>query len=144
MTDFIFIIGNRNNSKGYKEDLSLIYNYAIFLKKELKLGYFIPCYVRKGIEIPYTNNIDLQNLELFNEYEEAKKMVIFEGIKIIKSKSMYGGVVEYLINKYSNDVIAWKFQENNKFELLYNTIEDLVCCKMKLNNNVFNTIGINF
>lgn len=71
----------------------IIKNYANFLKKPLKLSYFVPCYVRDGIEIPYTGNTDISSMELFKEFEEAKERVLFDGIE--KSK------VEWIMFHYS-------------------------------------------
>lgn len=56
-----------------------IFGYAEFLKQSLKLEMFVPCYFRDGIAIPYTNETIISSIELFNEYEQAKEKVLFEG-----------------------------------------------------------------
>lgn len=61
-------------------------NFDNFLKQPSKLEMFVPCYFRDGIAIPYTNETTISSIELFNEYEQAKEKVLFQGFEIVINK----------------------------------------------------------
>ncbi len=81
MTDYV--IENIADSEIDDERLlDMVLNYAQFLKQPLTLGMFRPCYLRDGVWIPYAKDTLLNTIKLFNEWEEAKSKVIFEGFDI--------------------------------------------------------------
>lgn len=102
MTDFVLQenkVGQQVNSitSYLYQELSRIKNYANFLKKPLKLGYFIPCdkndeaLPRPSLYDPRskTGLYDIDEYdERVKEYQEAKQRVLFEFQSDFKSWSI--------------------------------------------------------
>ena len=115
MTDFVIDVGNMENYPSHEKALSWIYNYATFLKKPLKLGYFIPC---DENDVPLEEPINFEVWERlhFNngktekgtigfkeheKYQEAKKRVLFEyqwEFKNWDSSDMENSIIEDLLS----------------------------------------------
>ena len=79
----------------YDKELSIfekIRRYANFLKKPLKLGYFIPCDENDvPLEEPIfhepNNESEIGNYQLLrDEFEEAKQRVLFEGFELLEEE----------------------------------------------------------
>ena len=139
-----YVLGK--NKKYLKGDLSLasdcldaITYYANFLKKPIELWMFIPCYLRDGIWMPYTKDTLLHTVELFNEFEQAKERVLFDGFHSI------GGRDVEMIN--SDNWICFEDNEimfENEFgqEIRLYVIEDLLELDFKLTNSAIKQLNL--
>ena len=142
MTDFVL----QNSKEPYVEGTKYkdIVSYANFLKKPLKLGYFIPC-DENDVPLEKPKNFSPDFEDEFNsvdrdsrcyawyndckKYQEAKQRVLFEGFE-------YDGLyIEYKINNLNRFF---------KDELRKGTIEDLLIQiddKIKLTETAKKEIG---
>ena len=124
----------------YDKELSIfekIRRYANFLKKPLKLGYFIPCDENDvPLEEPIfhepNNESEIGNYQLLrDEFEEAKQRVLFEGFEY----DYIGGVNFLTLN---GDIYAFK-DFKIKFKNL--TVEFLIDKNIKLTETAKKEIG---
>lgn len=123
-----------------------IFNYANFLKKPLKLSYFIACDEndvpleepkrwKDYLDFPESFDGNKEWYELY-AYQEAKQRVLFEGFEI----SFEDGVILPFLGKYP---IGF-FDIDNEWVLSdqFKTIEDLVNLKPKLTETAKKEIGL--
>ena len=114
-----------------------IFNYANFLKKPLKLGYFIPCDENDvPLEEPenYIEGYDsLYNDEII-EWHEAKQRVLFERFKINLSKA---DTIENIVCISNNNFQITFFKVGNIF------LDDLETNKTTIISNIEDLIGLN-
>ena len=98
MTDFVL----QNSKEPYVEGTKYkdIVSYANFLKKPLKLGYFIPC-DENDLPLEEPSFIDdAFNIKLY-KYQEAKQRVLFEykwEFKNWDSSDMENSIIEDLLS----------------------------------------------
>ena len=113
MTDFVL----QNSKEPYVEGTKYkdIVSYANFLKKPLKLGYFIPCSEMDNPIIFYGGIPSKKKLELF---EEAKQRVLFEGFEYDKENDWvtYNEFARFFISEL----------QNGKVEDLFKLIKDKI------------------
>lgn len=151
MTDFVFEIGNLDKTT-HGENLSSIYNYAIFLKQPLTLGMFIPCDENniplkepvmyyseenikrlKGIEIEIANFANNR----VKEYQQAKEKCLFENFKFVESNNIgIDSNLDYFVFPYGENRLGLtKIQKGFKTWFQLFTVEDLVQCDLELSKN---------
>ena len=127
MTDFVL----QNSKEPYVEGTKYkeIVSYANFLKKPLKLGYFIPCSEMDNPIIFYGGIPSKKKLELF---EEAKQRVLFEGFEYDKENDWvtYNEFARFFVSELQNGKVEDLFKlikdeitltETSKKEIGYET-----------------------
>ena len=137
MTDFVIrkykdeLVHSGENWRDFLEKYARITkSYADFLKRPLKLEMFIPCYYGNGFPIAYTKNTLLNSMELLNEFEEAKKRVLFKGFE------------HYLFMqadniKHNKSRKCFSFPNYNGV-----IIEDLISLEVELTESAIKQIGL--
>ena len=99
-----------------------IFNYANFLKKPLKLGYFIPC-DEEGDILEEPTNYEKRLLNMMTEYNDevytyyqAKAKVLFEGFEYDKENDWvtYNEFARFFVSEL----------QNGKVEDLFKLIKD--------------------
>ena len=127
MTDFV-LEQNEKINKNFKKNIlmtqgetldelnnfvDVVTNYANFLKKPLKLGYFIACSEMDNPIIFYGGIPSKKKLELF---EEAKQRVLFEGFEYDKENDWvtYNEFARFFVSEL----------QNGKVEDLFKLIKD--------------------
>ena len=99
-----------------------IFNYANFLKKPLKLGYFIPC-DEEGDILEEPTNYEKRLLNMMTEYNDevytyyqAKQRVLFEGFEYDKENDWvtYNEFARFFVSEL----------QNGKVEDLFKLIKD--------------------
>ena len=139
MTDFVNNVSNMENYPSHEKALSWIYNYATFLKKPLKLGYFIPC-DENDVPLEEPSNLDRMTAywadypinETFykvKKYDEAKQRVLFEGFEYDKENDWvtYNEFARFFVSEL----------QNGKVEDLH----ELITEKVKLTKTAKKEIG---
>jgi len=156
ISSFLFGELIRSEEPGFKNRIDYLEwyeklrnNYDDFLKQQLAIWMFIPCKLVNGVwlvleEKSIFNTTDDEYIfdsESFDQYQEAKDRVLFEGFKVYSEK-----LSSHLCQKirsenitiaYYNHVSLWKFE--NKFY----RIEDLVKYNLELTPTAEKQIGIN-
>ena len=101
--------------------------YANFLKQPLTIGMFVPCDRYKNV---------LKEPYLFNEYQQAKAKVLFEGFKWGNNKMIFLETdKDYIIDIwFDKDNI--KSYDGKECKIL-KTIEDLIPYNLELTDNQF-------
>ena len=143
MTDFVIDVGNMENYPSHEKALSWIYNYATFLKKPLKLGYFIPC---DENDVPLEEPINFEVWERlhFNNGKTEKGTIGF------KEHEKYDAYLERVLFKgfeydKENDWVTYnEFARFFVSELQNGKVEDLhelITEKVKLTKTAKKEIG---
>lgn len=84
LSDFVLEQRKKTTSEtDYAKPLKLIFNYAEFLKQPLNLEMFVPC-DEKGNVIFFNGGIPSK--KKYDEYQEAKEKVLFEGFEVSGNK----------------------------------------------------------
>ena len=120
MTDFVL----QNSKEPYVEGTKYkdIVSYANFLKKPLKLGYFIPC-DEEGDILEEPTNYEKRLLNMMTEYNDevytyyqAKAKVLFEGFEYDKENDWvtYNEFARFFVSEL----------QNGKVEDLFKLIKD--------------------
>lgn len=119
MTDFVLEQEKRVRESSYSlEDyyrgFTKISNYANFLKKPKKLGYFIACDENDvPLEEPKGTNTNSSFFEMQvdyhceNKYQEAKQRVLFEGFEYNKENDWvtYNKTTRFFVSELQNGTI---------------------------------------
>ena len=149
MTDFVIDVGNMENYPSHEKALSWIYNYATFLKKPLKLGYFIPCdendlpleepslYFEWNKEEPeewiFTCHDEIKECVKYQEkYDAYLERVLFEGFEYDKENDWvtYNEFARFFVSELQNGKVEDLFKlikdeitltETSKKEIGYET-----------------------
>lgn len=156
MLDFVFIVGNKDEST-HRENLAEIYNYAIFLKLPLELWMFIPCdddgNVLEKPKFYYTTEalcslkigVELNTAMEINreveKHQQAKEKCLFNGFEV----KIYDSQLQS-INSLNILDIYWKSKEYGKEWYLskgLRTINDLVNYGLELTEFSINKIYSN-
>lgn len=150
MSDFVM----QQNMHYANKDIAIeklqlnILNYAMFLKKSLTLGMFVPCdfkgnvltepkeedYFAKGFNLE-VNNAYFNDV-ILKEYQEAKERCIFEGFKLKYEDNF--------VTTVSNERLWFNFKSRNIFvndKLVYN-VEDIVKYQLFLTESAKKQIGL--
>ena len=133
MTDFVIYQYEKLKNKEINT-LDYTFNtciYAHFLKKPLKLGYFIPC-DENNLPLEERSFIDdAFNIKLY-KYQEAKKRVLFEGFEYDKENDWvtYNEFARFFVSELQNGKVEDLFKlikdeitltETSKKEIGYET-----------------------
>ena len=136
MTDFVL----ENSKEPYVEGTKYkdIVSYAHFLKKPLKLGYFIPC-DEEGDILEEPTNYEKRLLNMMTEYNDevytyyqAKAKVLFEGFEYDKENDWvtYNEFARFFVSELQNGKVEDLFKlikdeitltETSKKEIGYET-----------------------
>jgi len=140
MVDFVLQKYNLSADEYTDQDvLELINNYANFLNQPLELGMFIPCDEEGNVltEPDLRGLKDEHRKELYEQYQQAKERVLFEGFTIEDYELRLHGLRES---------IKIKHIEQGKIELgwywTWKTIEDLSKVKPTLTESAIKKLGL--
>ena len=139
MTDFVL---NLDNEDLNEQKIQSIFDYANFLKQPLKLEMFVPC-DDDGNVLEYPDSIGVGNdfyyKRAFDQYEQAKEKVLFEGFEVKKNtvKIAYNSWLEFHFFNFSNgnkevNIIDFSV-EKTEMTRVYK-IEDLVKYNLEITN----------
>ena len=139
MTDFVL---NLDNEDLNEQKIQSIFDYANFLKQPLKLEMFVPC-DDDGNVLEYPDSIGVGNdfyyKRAYDQYEQAKEKVVFEGLEIKKNtdKIAYNSWLEFHFFNFSNgnkevNIIDFSV-EKTEMTRVYK-IEDLVKYNLEITN----------
>ncbi len=142
--------------KSHSWKLQYIWDFADFLKKSLNLGMFIPAKLVDGVWVVLEEPIDntCKNCDHkeafdicchFEEYQQAKSNVIFEGFEI--EYFNYGGDVSnessyQIISKETDVQICIYKAQPDYFIWNYKTIEDLIPYNLTLTPEWAEKLGL--
>lgn len=143
-TDFVL---NQNAHQTSVRRLSQIIGYADFLKKPLKLGYFVACDENDvPLDEPSKEDIDWFNNQINGDFSErysfvfnwieAKKKILFEGFEI----SFEDGVIYPFFCNYPIGFISCEIEWLSSIQ--FKTIEDLVEFDLILTDTAKKEIGL--
>lgn len=126
MTDFILEQCKVNHNYRDADIRQKEINYANFLRQPLTLGMFVPV-MSNGI-IPTEEEIKtFSNTPLFEEYQEAKGRVLFEGFEILKPSFLKSNEV-YVICEQKENTLTFKLLRGiNKTDSSISEIETIEC-----------------
>ena len=150
MTDFVL---EQEKYVGIKKAFvinNLFYNYAKFLKKELKLGYFVPCdfndvpleepkhydlWKKYGSFTQYGESI----VSECNKFHEAKNRVLFEEFEVVQKSNFISfekeGIILFNYNKNRNCFVC-NYVRN------IDSVENLLRFNLKLTETAKKEIGL--
>ena len=149
MTDFVL---EQNKLPFYYYDAlwTKVINYANFLKQPLELCMFVPCDEDGNVlEEPRPQEGDNGNWNYqarFNQYQQAKERVLFEGFEFCESQSKGTNLrLKLFVSPYADSgrLYLTKKKENiyhSWFQLF--TIEDLIQCELQLTPTAIKQIGL--
>lgn len=147
MTDFV-LEQREHQNKIDSNVLTVIYNYANFIKQPNELWMFVPCDKDGNIlEDCAVTNEDEQYYHFL--YEQAKERCLFEGFEVIEDKYYHTKrEIIYLPNTqiqvwrkltyHNGEVETFFFDYYNEFK----TVEDLLKYNLQLTQTAINQIGL--
>ena len=141
MTDFVLKVvqtPNINEAVCWEQTegrLNKIYQYSLFLKQPLKLGFFVPCdSIGRLVE-----SIGAE------EWDNAKKNVLFNGFVFKESqKEALKNNTQLSVSIYTENSFYITHRLNGKWHTWFGlkTVEDLIKCKIELSKTAIKQIGL--
>jgi len=150
MKDFVL---EQDNIKNVNDAIKFnnCLNYANFIKKPLKLEMFVPCSNENGLPLSLEGLIDsgfvLDEIE-FNEYEQAKEKVLFEGFEFFDNpKNCLNNMLgDYGVFKYGDGFGITTHEKGKCYHSYFCiiTIEDLIRIEkgISLTQNALKQLGL--
>ncbi len=131
MTAFVLEQAEQHGIDSHETALNS-YNYALFLQKPLTRGMVVPCdldgnVMRKPSEMGFLGSQEMQWDCYRQNYEKAKKRVLFEGFELISSEDDW----------FKASVLVDGVKIIYSFSLI-GTIEDFVNYNLTLTQNAIN------
>lgn len=132
MTDFV-LEQKEHQNKIDSNVLTVIYNYAKFLKQPLKLGMFVPCDEDGNVlKFDYPQNKafdDVAQIEFEKQYQKAKERCLFAELNVMNIRDFY------FIERDNKSLFCIGL-DNIK------TVKDLVKYDLQLTQTAINLIGL--
>jgi len=148
MTDFVLKVvqtPNINEAICWEQTegrLNKIYQYSLFLKQPLQLGFFVPCDENGNVLDP---SDVFKSCEKGFLYGKAKERVLFKGFVFEESqKEALKNNTQLSVSIDTENSFYVTHRLNGKWHTWFNlkTVEDLIKCKIELTETATKQIGL--